>query len=214
MLTIHLSTEEFNKYLSYVRNLGFEDTPDYDYLRDLFTTALKSTGEVEDGEYDWMKLNNGKGWEAMKAHPSQAHLHHNAANQNTSAREVHANRASKTPLPPGRLEAELPKPGATRQGQPGAGQRHQSGRRDHYSQDYAKRRSGGGDLAPPEGSTAAQFANSSGNLPARQSTAQPSAPNRQSSAPVQPAAVRTQTQPQEEQKQSGMQKLLKVLCCG
>ena len=36
--------EEFNKYLSYVRNLGFEDTPDYDYLRDLFTQALKNTG--------------------------------------------------------------------------------------------------------------------------------------------------------------------------
>ncbi|RPA81800.1 kinase-like protein [Ascobolus immersus RN42] len=55
--------EEFSKYLSYVRNLGFEDTPDYDYLRDLFTQALKPTGEVEDGEYDWLKLNNGKGWE-------------------------------------------------------------------------------------------------------------------------------------------------------
>jgi len=208
-------TEEFNKYLSYVRNLGFEDTPDYDYLRDLFTTALKSTGEVEDGEYDWMKLNNGKGWEAMKAHPSQAHLHHNAALQNTSAREVHANRASKTPIPPGRLEAELPKPGATRQGQPPAAQRHQSGRREHYSQDYTKRRSGGGELAPPEGSTTAQFANSSGNLPgARQSTQQPpNQMNRQTTTPSQAAAARGQAQPQEDQKPSGMQKFLNVLCC-
>ena len=70
-----------------MRNLGFEDTPDYDYLRDLFTQALKNTGEVEDGEYDWMKLNNGKGWEAIKAHPSH-HLH--AANQvpNSSARAL------------------------------------------------------------------------------------------------------------------------------
>ena len=32
-------------------------------LRDLFTQALKSTSEVEDGEYDWMKLNGGKGWD-------------------------------------------------------------------------------------------------------------------------------------------------------
>lgn len=62
--------EEFNKYLSYVRNLGFEDVPDYDYLRDLFTQALKNAGEIEDGEYDWMKLNNGRGWEAVKHHPS------------------------------------------------------------------------------------------------------------------------------------------------
>jgi casein kinase 1 len=29
----------------------------------LFTQALKPIGEVEDGEYDWLKLNNGKGWE-------------------------------------------------------------------------------------------------------------------------------------------------------
>ncbi|KAH6691764.1 casein kinase I isoform gamma-1 [Leptodontidium sp. MPI-SDFR-AT-0119] len=53
--------QEFNKYLSYVRNLGFEDTPDYDYLRNLFTQALKNTGEVEDGEYDWMKFSYSKG---------------------------------------------------------------------------------------------------------------------------------------------------------
>jgi casein kinase 1 len=58
--------EEFSKYLSYVRNLGFEDTPDYDYLRDLFTEALKNAGEVEDGEYDWMKLNRSKGGKAIK----------------------------------------------------------------------------------------------------------------------------------------------------
>ncbi|KAE9976570.1 bifunctional choline kinase/ethanolamine kinase cki1 [Venturia inaequalis] len=104
--------EEFNKYLSYVRNLGFEDTPDYDYLRELFTQALKNTGEVEDGEYDWMKLNNGKGWEAMKTHPAAAHLNHGLPN--SSQRELHGTRASKTPIPHDRLNADLPKPGATR----------------------------------------------------------------------------------------------------
>lgn len=57
-------TEEFAIYLNYVRKLGFEETPDYDFLRELFTKALKTTGEVEDGVYDWMLLNGGKGWEA------------------------------------------------------------------------------------------------------------------------------------------------------
>jgi len=56
--------EEFNIYLNYVRKLGFEETPDYDFLRELFTKVLKNSGEAEDGVYDWMMLNNGKGWEA------------------------------------------------------------------------------------------------------------------------------------------------------
>ncbi|KAJ3473365.1 hypothetical protein NLI96_g13035 [Meripilus lineatus] len=43
---------------------GFPETPDYDFLRNLFTRVLKSSGESEDGVFDWMLLNNGKGWEA------------------------------------------------------------------------------------------------------------------------------------------------------
>lgn len=155
-----------------------------------------------------MKLNNGKGWEAMKQHPSQAHLHNNGG-PNTSAAGLHgANRVSKTPIPPGRLEAELPKPGATRQQQPSA-QRHQSGRRDQYSQDFTKRKSTAQDLTAPEGSTAAQFANSTANLPGRLSSQQPA--GRQTSAAQTPQRAQQQA---PEQKQSAMSKLMKVLCCG
>ena len=71
-----------------MRNLGFEDTPDYDFLRDLFTQALKNTGEVEDGEYDWMKLNGGRGWDAVKSHPSAHHLHQANAPPEASARAL------------------------------------------------------------------------------------------------------------------------------
>ncbi|GAA5871661.1 hypothetical protein JCM3774_003011 [Rhodotorula dairenensis] len=56
--------EEFAIYLNYVRKLGFEETPDYDFLRELFTKVLKNRGEVDDGVYDWQLLNGGKGWEA------------------------------------------------------------------------------------------------------------------------------------------------------
>ncbi|CAG8455055.1 13364_t:CDS:10 [Ambispora gerdemannii] len=55
--------EEFGIYLNYVRKLGFEENPDYDFLRDLFTKVLKNSIETEDGVYDWMLLNGGKGWE-------------------------------------------------------------------------------------------------------------------------------------------------------
>jgi casein kinase 1 len=50
--------------MNYVRKLGFEETPDYDFLRELFSKVLKTLGEQEDGVYDWMSLNGGKGWEA------------------------------------------------------------------------------------------------------------------------------------------------------
>lgn len=59
--------EEFAIYLNYVRKLGFEETPDYDFLRDLFSKVLKNQGEIEDGVFDWMLLNEGRGWEASKA---------------------------------------------------------------------------------------------------------------------------------------------------
>ncbi|KAF8308115.1 kinase-like protein [Clavulina sp. PMI_390] len=56
--------EEFGIYLNYVRKLGFEETPDYDFLRELFTKVLKNMGEVEDGIYDWHLLaQNGKNWD-------------------------------------------------------------------------------------------------------------------------------------------------------
>ncbi|KAG9007725.1 casein kinase I [Tulasnella sp. JGI-2019a] len=56
--------DEFGIYLNYVRKLGFEENPDYDFLRDLFTKVLKNIGEVDDGVFDWMLLNGGRGWEA------------------------------------------------------------------------------------------------------------------------------------------------------
>lgn len=61
-----------------MRNLGFEDTPDYDFLRDLFSQAARNAHEPEDGEYDWMKLNGGRGWE-MKSSVSNHHHPANAA---------------------------------------------------------------------------------------------------------------------------------------
>ncbi|KAG8428046.1 Palmitoylated plasma membrane-bound casein kinase [Metarhizium acridum] len=83
--------EEFSKYLTYVRNLGFEDTPDYDYLRELFTQALKNTGEVEDGEYDWMKItkDSGKGWDPVKNHGA-GYLHNPNARPGPSQMELHS----------------------------------------------------------------------------------------------------------------------------
>lgn len=56
--------EEFAIYLNYVRKLGFEETPDYDFLRELFSKVLKTISEIDDSVFDWNLLNGGKGWEA------------------------------------------------------------------------------------------------------------------------------------------------------
>ena len=202
--------DEFNKYLSYVRNLGFEDTPDYDYLRDLFTQALKNTGEVEDGEYDWMKLNNGKGWEAMKSHPSQ-HLH--AANQvpNASARALGG--GADTPRGPGtpavttaRLNAAQPLPPSP--AKQGAGKTRE--RLGASGGALPKRQSGaaGGlnEIGTPTASTQAQFQSSTANLPQRMSQLNPNS-NQQANA-QQPRQTPSDPQP------TLIQKIMKALCCG
>jgi casein kinase 1 len=40
-----------------VRKLGFEETPDYDFLRELFNKVMKSNNDVDDGVFDWNALN-------------------------------------------------------------------------------------------------------------------------------------------------------------
>lgn len=54
---IRCRAEEFGIYLNYVRKLGFEETPDYDFLRELFSKVMKNNNDVDDGVYDWNLLN-------------------------------------------------------------------------------------------------------------------------------------------------------------
>lgn len=44
---------EMATYLRYVRKLDFFETPDYEYLRSLFTGLFKDRGYTDDGEFDW-----------------------------------------------------------------------------------------------------------------------------------------------------------------
>lgn len=205
--------EEFNKYLSYVRNLGFEDTPDYDYLRELFTKALQNTGEVEDGEYDWMKLNNGKGWDVPQR-PSQSAPHRDGDMSRVALAggQPGGQRNSRAQISQDRLNADLPnKPAQVRQSQQTANKVQP--RRHQNSQDLNKR---GSNLleTPDAASTAPQFANSTPNLPGRLST---QAMNSRQPSGVQPQQQQRPPPPQQqqpEQKEGFMQKVLKVLCCG
>jgi len=44
--------EEFAKCLRYVRDLNFEEQPNYKHLRDLLSQVLEKAGEVDDGKFD------------------------------------------------------------------------------------------------------------------------------------------------------------------
>ena len=45
--------EELATYLRYVRRLDFFETPDYEYLRKLFTDLMEKMNYEGDWEYDW-----------------------------------------------------------------------------------------------------------------------------------------------------------------
>ena len=209
-IKLNLVADEFNKYLTYVRNLGFEDTPDYDFLRDLFTQALKNTGEVEDGEYDWMKLNNGKGWEAMKLHPSQHHLHAVNPHHNTASAKalVGGLDTPRGPPTPGVLRIKNEQPLPPSPAKPGVGKTR--GGVGAVGAHPPKRPSGvmGGhnDLSTPTPSNVAQFRNSTADLPHRVSQLNP-AINQQ------PTLPQNQRQQNMEPQPSTFQKIMKTLCC-
>lgn len=200
--------DEFSKYLSYVRNLGFEDTPDYDYLRDLFTQALKNTGEVEDGEYDWMKLNNGKGWEAMKQHPSQHHLHPANPQHNSASAKALPGDTQRGPATPGALRLKNEQPLPPSPAKPGVGKTR--GGPGATGAALPKRPNGaiGGltDMATPAPSNIAQFRNSTADLPHRASQINPGM-NQLTATQHAPRQQNLEAQP------STWQKLKKALCC-
>jgi casein kinase 1 len=61
---IRLSAQ-FTSYMTYVHDLDYTVTPDYDYLQRLFDEVLEESSERDDGVYDWMLLDDGKGWDTV-----------------------------------------------------------------------------------------------------------------------------------------------------
>ncbi|KAI8620333.1 kinase-like domain-containing protein [Chytriomyces sp. MP71] len=63
--------DEFIVYLRYCRDLTFEETPDYDFLRGLFTQVLTRTGETDDGIFDWMLVMDAQRQEKERAEEAE-----------------------------------------------------------------------------------------------------------------------------------------------
>lgn len=194
---------EFAKYLKYTRNLGFEETPDYDYLRETLTKALRDAGEVEDGEYDWMRINNGKGWEAAKAYPVQQGPHP----AHLTTREMHGSRVNTPkPMDSSRPLPDKPQPTTWPRGQappPGARRPNDPQRRTDMSSAKPsdtlenKRTS----RRAPEGSTA-QTAPFDSTMPTHNATDNTANQN-------------SASWPQaREQRPSGAKRFFSNICCG
>ncbi|CEP13934.1 hypothetical protein [Parasitella parasitica] len=109
--------EEFGIYLQYVRKLGFEETPDYDFIKELFNKVLRRLGETDDGVYDWMlngKLDTRESKRQAKEEQSKSrrsntpnsvkrHASHPKISQNTSSNNISplpkTNTVNNTPIP-------------------------------------------------------------------------------------------------------------------
>eukprot|EP01016_Furgasonia_blochmanni_P043935 TRINITY_DN6046_c0_g1_i11.p1 TRINITY_DN6046_c0_g1~~TRINITY_DN6046_c0_g1_i11.p1 ORF type:complete len:493 (-),score=90.65 TRINITY_DN6046_c0_g1_i11:171-1649(-) len=61
---------EFGQYLTYCRNLRFEDKPDYNYLRNMLRDLFTKSGYEYDYIYDWTEILNEKKNEARIASTS------------------------------------------------------------------------------------------------------------------------------------------------
>ena len=159
-----------------------------------------------------MKLNGGRGWEAVRAHPSQHNLHNVNANPEASNRAlvgapgVRDGRPSRdrNQISRDRLDAaQPPTPGSP--AKPGAAALSKDARnRASASNNLPKRSSalaGQLDAGTPTASTQAQFQNSNANLVGQRPS---------------PAAAGLQGNQRQPQEQQGgfMQKIMKALCCG
>lgn len=72
--------KELEEYVTYTRNLAYEQDPDYDYLKDLFIIVLRNQNQAIDYTYDWTSSemrNIAKEQESLKNNFSSAHRTYN-----------------------------------------------------------------------------------------------------------------------------------------
>lgn len=51
---LEASPEEFRRYFDHVRNLKFEEEPDYQHLRDIFRSRMGKECWAYDNKFDWL----------------------------------------------------------------------------------------------------------------------------------------------------------------
>ena len=170
-----------------------------------------------------MKLNGGRGWEAVKSHASAHHLHNPNAPADVSQRAMHGAPGVRTPndqrpsreraaISAERLNAAQPPPPGSpvKPGVAALGKTNRE-RTSAGGGNLPKRSSGLAgqmDVATPTASTQAQFQNSNANLVGQQPRPSPA------TGALQSNQGRLPPPPQQEPEQGFFQKLMKAMCCG
>lgn len=202
--------KQFKEYLEYVRNLGFEETPDYEHMRKLFTDAALDQGITEDKKYDWdhiiEKMRESKLGRSsqqlrnpeQRPGPSQMEVYGGSRAGNTTPAHLSDPRMNR--LTADRLNAAQPPPPSPIRQSP----KNQRSGPDRLMMSPRTGAGGLRDQATPTGSTQAQFQASTQNLPKPMNSTQPMTQQPTPTAGRQP----------EPQQPTGFQKFMKALCCG
>ncbi|CCK71785.1 serine/threonine protein kinase YCK1 KNAG_0H03710 [Huiozyma naganishii CBS 8797] len=105
---------QFGRYLEIVRNLGFDETPDYEGYRQLMLSVLDDSHETADGKYDWMKLNGGHGYDlSINKKPNLHGYGHPTPPNEKSRRHKHGKIGNQLP----QLPQQVPQPMSQQQQQ-------------------------------------------------------------------------------------------------
>ncbi|EDO15617.1 hypothetical protein Kpol_1006p14 [Vanderwaltozyma polyspora DSM 70294] len=78
--------QQFATYLKYVRGLRFNEDPDYNYLISLMDEVLVNCDK--DQNYDWMELNNGRGWDITINNRTNLHGYGNPTPRNNHQNNI------------------------------------------------------------------------------------------------------------------------------
>lgn len=113
---------QFAEYLDSVRSLPFDAEPAYEEYRMLLISALDDLGQSSDGDYDWLHLNGGKGWDAAinkkpnlhgYGHPNPPNERERRHREHRRSRQHHSNYLQQQQLsslqnqPPQQLQLQL-----------------------------------------------------------------------------------------------------------
>lgn len=74
LLLRHLPTPHFDRFLTHIQSLTYNDAPDYVYLRSLLNDCMAVYGVSKSDPFDWEKPTNSQTNASILSHPMAARV--------------------------------------------------------------------------------------------------------------------------------------------